>query len=97
MFYDYTLSKMVETITVDEIGQEIKTYNEGTSFIGDIQPITGNTKQSMGWGDDVVGTLTLYTDESLSIGEIVSYNGTYEIEKSMQWDYFIYSLKKVDL
>ena len=98
MFYDYLLFKMIKTITENEIGQEVATWEKGLSFYGDIQPTTGDFKASMGWGDDVKGQFTLYTDEKLTVGGVVSFNDiTYEVEKMVEWDYFIYSLKRVDL
>lgn len=98
MFYDDTIYKMIKTIVENEIGQEVpKWVKELIGFEGDIQPTTGAFKQSVGWGDDVSGTLTLFTDEPLQIGDMVDYEGTYEIEKKVEWDYYIYSLKKVDV
>lgn len=97
MFYDYVVYKMIKSTMENEIGQEISTWVKGESFDGDIQPTTGTIKQSVGWGDDVSGVFTLFTDEPLQIGDMVDYNGTYEIEKVIEWDYYIYSLKKVDV
>lgn len=97
MFYDYIIFKMIKSIVENEIGQEISTWIKGESFNGDIQPTTGAFKQSVGWGDDVSGVFTLFTDEPLQIGDIVDYEGTYEVEKVVKWDYYIYSLKKVDI
>lgn len=96
MFYDYEIFKMVKSVVENEIGQEISTWVKGTSFEGDIQPALGTFKATMGWGDDVKGELTLYTDEPLQIGDRVDYGGVYEIEKLVKWDYYIYSLKRVD-
>lgn len=99
MFYDYLLFVMNKTITENEIGQEVSTWVKAEEgFMGDIQPTTGAFKQSVGWGDDVKGQNTLYTDEKLTVGGVVSFNDiTYEVEKMVEWDYFIYSLKRVDL
>lgn len=97
MFYDYTLYKTIKTITENEIGQKISTYSKGVEFIADIQPNTGQFIASMGWGDDVKGQLVCFTDKRLNIGDIIYYNGTYEIEKKVEWDYFIYTLKAVEV
>lgn len=97
MFYDYELFKTIVIEVKDELGQVKKEYvNSEHSFMGDVQPVTGTFKKSMGWGDEVTGELTLYSDEALDIGDIVNYNGLYEIEKKAQWDYFIYSLKRLN-
>ena len=99
MFYDYLLFVMNKTITENDIGQQISTWLKvAEGFMGDVQPTTGDFKASMGWGDDVKGQFTLYTGEKLTVGGVVSFNDiTYEVEKMVEWDYFIYSLKRVDL
>lgn len=95
MFYDYKLSKVIETITVDEIGENIKTYLKDKPFEGDIQPVDEATRVRT-WGKDVVGTLTLYADESLNVGDIVHYKKPYRIEKTIDWvDYKMYLLEEV--
>ena len=97
MFYDYTLFKTIVETKENKIGQDVLTYSKGEPFDADIQPITGEFKASMGWGDDVQGQLVCYTDENINIGDIVYFNGTYEIEQKVAWDYFIYTLKAVEV
>lgn len=97
MFYDYELCTLIKTTIENEIGQVIETFERGEKFWGDIQPTTGDFLQSFGWGEDCKSNLTLFTDESLNIGDYVDYKGYYKVEKRIEWDYFIYSLKKVDL
>lgn len=97
MFYDYTLYIMKCKNIINEIGQQITIFEKSDSFVGDIQPVTGQTKTAMGWGDDVKSQLTLYTDTALKVGDVVEYNNVmYEVEKSITWDYFVYGLKGLE-
>ena len=96
MFYDFVLHEVVTNIVENEIGQEIEELTKAEPFKGDVQPVDEHIKATT-WGNDIVGTLTLYTDKNLSEGDYVYYDGVYQVEKKIKWDYNIYLLKRVDV
>lgn len=75
MFYDKLLYKTEETVRKNEIGQEVKELEVANHFMGDIQPISRQAESIVsGTGEYIQSKYYLFTDEKITIGEILVYN-----------------------
>lgn len=93
MFYDFTLEIYKEMQEINEIGQNLSSYDFDYSIMCDIQPSTEQLLYKT-FGRDIESTYTVYCDENLKVGSIVKYDGnTYMINQKIDWiDYRIYSI-----
>lgn len=99
MFYDYVAFRTVIETTTNEIGQDIEVITPTDTFLCDIQPLQEGLID-VSWGKDIKGSLTLYADVLIGVGEYVivaddiGYKGTYKVKDRKVWsDYTIYLLE----
>lgn len=98
MFYYFDVFKLSEKITVNGLGQEIKTYSKNQEgFKADLQPIDAHIALK-DWGEEIKNGVTMFTDESLNIGDYVFSGKSYRIVNVKDWvSYKIYLLDAEDL
>lgn len=97
-FKNATIYTTKKTTVRNAIGQLISTYMKDKELNVNIQPITEESK-SKDWGTDINAQYNMYSDELLSVGDLVSYNNkSYTIVKAIYWNtYSIYALSEADV
>lgn len=96
MFYDYTLNKMILSKSLDELFEEVGTYEFDFTFSGDVQP-SNSSIEYKNFGESLRVEFILYTDELLENGDVIEFNDRlFRVENRTCWDdYNIYGIKDI--
>ena len=77
MFYDFLLHTTTKEQTKNSIGQAIDVVRPHKAFYGDLQPVSQSVTDSINnalGGDRIDIIYNLFTDEEISLGDVVIYN-----------------------
>ena len=97
-FKNATIYTTTKETSKNAIGQVLTTYKKDRGISVNVQPITEQSKQK-DWGNNIDATYNMYSDITLEVGEIISYNNkSYRINKAIYWNtYNIYALLEADV
>lgn len=97
MFYDYELNKMLLEKEMDELYQEIETYEVDYMFLADVQPSNDKINYKT-FGETSEADFIIYADELLELGDVVEHKDRlFRVENRTCWDdYNVYGIKEIE-